>query len=48
MLKFIEFALLAVSLLIIFGLVAVSPRTQASVPEISETSDVEVSPLPKL
>jgi hypothetical protein len=48
MLKFIEFALLAVSLLIIFGLVAVSPRTQTPVPKIPETSDTEVSPLPEL
>jgi hypothetical protein len=35
MLKFIEFVLLAVSLLIIFGLVAASPRTQTSVPEMT-------------
>jgi hypothetical protein len=48
MLKFIEFALLAVSLLIIFGLVAVSPRTQTSVPEIAESTDVESPSLPRL
>ncbi|HZU09336.1 MAG TPA: hypothetical protein VFA02_05485 [Pseudacidobacterium sp.] len=48
MLKFIEFALLAVSLLIIFGLVAVSPRTQASVPEIAESTEAEAPVLPKL
>jgi glutamate carboxypeptidase len=49
MLKFVEFGLLAVSLLIIFGLVASSPRgPQPTVPEIAEAGDAEISPLHKL
>ncbi|HLH36664.1 MAG TPA: hypothetical protein VKX41_18475 [Alloacidobacterium sp.] len=49
MLKFIEFGLLAVSLLIIFGLVASSPRgPQPSTSDILEANETEISPLPKL
>jgi hypothetical protein len=49
MLKFIEFGLLAVSLLIIFGLVASSPRSsQPAVPEVAEAGEVEIGPLRKL
>jgi len=49
MLKFIEFGLLAVSLLIIFGLVASSPRSpQPDASEIAETGDVEIAPMHKL
>jgi hypothetical protein len=48
MLRFIEFGLLAVSLLIIFGLVASSPRgTQPVAPEIAE-GDPEIGPLRKI
>jgi hypothetical protein len=48
MLKFVEFGLLAVSLLIIFGLVAVSPRNAPpAAPEIAEAGDVEIAPLRK-
>ena len=43
MLKFVEFGLLAVSLLIIFGLVASSPRgPQPAAPEVSEAGEAEV------
>jgi hypothetical protein len=49
MLKFIEFVLLAVSLLIIFGLVASSPRSpQPIVREIADGGEAEISPLSKL
>ena len=49
MLKFIEFGLLAVSLLIIFGLVASSPReSQPAAPELMEAPDAEITPLHKL
>jgi|GEM_PF-5217944 hypothetical protein len=48
MLKFIEFALLAVSLLIVFGLVTVSPCAEASLPETTESGEVEAPALPKL
>ena len=49
MLKFVEFGLLAVSLLIIFGLVASSPRNpQPMVSEIAGTDETEISPLTKL
>lgn len=49
MLKFIEFGLLAVSLLIIFGLVASSPHSpQPNLPEITEAGETEISPLTKL
>ena len=49
MLKLIEFGLLAVSLLIIFGLVATSPRvSKPAVPEIAEAGDAEIGPLRKL
>jgi len=49
MLKLIEFGLLAVSLLIIFGLVASSPRsTEAPAPELVEAGDSEIAPLRKL
>ena len=49
MLKFIEFGLLAVSLLIIFGLVASSPRgPQPAVSEVAEGGDGEIGPLRKL
>jgi len=49
MLKFIEFGLLAVSLLIIFGLVASSPRgPQPTVPEVAEAGEVEITPMHKL
>lgn len=48
MLKLIEFGLLAVSLLIIFGLVASTPRgTDAAAPEMVE-ADPEIVPLRKL
>jgi hypothetical protein len=48
MLRFIEFGLLAVSLLIIFGLVATSPRvSKPAVPEIAE-AEAEIGPLRKL
>lgn len=48
MLKFVEFGLLAVSLLIIFGLVAASPRnTLPAEPEIAEAGDAEIAPLRK-
>ena len=46
MLKFVEFGLLAVSLLIIFGLVATSPRN--SQPEIAEAGEAEIPPMRKL
>ena len=46
MLKFVEFALLAVSLLIIFGLVASSPRSpQPTGPELGEAGEPEITPL---
>lgn len=49
MLKLVEFGLLAVSLLIIFGLVASSPRSpQPAASEIAETGKAEVTPLRKL
>jgi hypothetical protein len=49
MLKFVEFGLLAVSLLIIFGLVATSPRSQQpTVPEVAEAGEVEIGPMQKL
>jgi|HubBroStandDraft_1064217.scaffolds.fasta_scaffold536291_2 hypothetical protein len=49
MLKFVEFGLLAVSLLIIFGLVATSPRSQPpAAAEIAEASEPEIGPLQKL
>jgi hypothetical protein len=49
MLKFVEFGLLAVSLLIIFGLVASSPRSpQPLAPEIGEAGETEIAPLRKL
>jgi hypothetical protein len=49
MLKLIEFGLLAVSLLIIFGLVASSPRSpQPVVSEIPEAGETEITPLHKL
>jgi hypothetical protein len=49
MLKFVEFALLAVSLLIIFGLVASSPRgQQPNAPDVLEAGETEISPLQKL
>ncbi len=48
MLKFVEFGLLAVSLLIIFGLVATSPRNQPPAAEIAESGEPEVSPMQKL
>lgn len=48
MLKFVEFGLLAVSLLIIFGLVATSPRNQPPTVEIAEAGEPEISPLQKL
>jgi hypothetical protein len=49
MLKFVEFGLLAVSLLIIFGLVASSPRgQQPPAPEVSEVGEAEIVPLHKL
>lgn len=48
MLKFVEFGLLAVSLLIIFGLVASSPRSpQPPVSEI-EAGEPEITPSHKL
>ena len=47
-LKFIEFGLLAVSLLIIFGLVATSPRNQPPAAEIAEAGEPEISPMQKL
>jgi len=49
MLKLVEFGLLAVSLLIIFGLVASTPRSsQPAAPEISEAGETEIAPLHKL
>jgi hypothetical protein len=49
MLKFIEFGLLAVTLLIIFGLVASSPRgPQPAASDLLETGEAEITPLPKL
>jgi hypothetical protein len=49
MLKLVEFGLLAVSLLIIFGLVASSPRSsQPAVSEIAEAGDAEITPRRKL
>lgn len=49
MLKFVEFGLLAVSLLIIFGLVATSPRNQQPAdPDVIEAGEPEASPLHKL
>ncbi len=49
MLKLIEFGLLAVSLLIIFGLVASSPRSsQPAAPEITDAGEAEIGPLHKL
>lgn len=48
MLKLVEFALLAVSLLIIFGLVATSPRSQQPATEIAEAGDAEITPRKKL
>jgi hypothetical protein len=50
MLKFVEFGLLAVSLLIIFGLVATSPRSQqpTAAADITESSEQEITPLQKL
>lgn len=49
MLKLVEFGLLAVSLLIIFGLVASSPRgPQPAASEIAEAGDSEITPLRKL
>lgn len=47
MLKLIEFGLLAVSLLIIFGLVASTPRsTETPAPDLVE-ADTEIAPLRK-
>ncbi|HYK37697.1 hypothetical protein [Alloacidobacterium sp.] len=49
MLKLVEFGLLAVSLLIIFGLVASSPRSpQPVASEASEAKEAEITPLRKL
>ena len=49
MLKLIEFGLLAVSLLIIFGLVASTPRgTEAAAPDLVEAADAEIAPMRKL
>lgn len=49
MLKFVEFGLLAVSLLIIFGLVATSPRgPQPNATDILEGGETEIGPLQKL
>ncbi|WP_158750735.1 hypothetical protein [Acidobacterium sp. S8] len=49
MLKLVEFGLLAVSLLIIFGLVATSPRVpQPPISEIAESGETEITPLHKL
>lgn len=49
MLKLIEFGLLAVSLLIIFGLVASSPRgSQATTSEIADAGETEITPMPKV
>ena len=49
MLKLVEFGLLAVSLLIIFGLVASSPRSpQPTASEIAEAGDTKIAPLRKL
>jgi hypothetical protein len=49
MLKLVEFGLLAVSLLVIFGLVASSPRSpQPPVSDIVEAGEPEVTPLHKL
>jgi hypothetical protein len=50
MLKLVEFGLLAVSLLIIFGLVATSPRSQhpAATADITESGEPEITPLQKL
>jgi hypothetical protein len=49
MLKLVEFGLLAVSLLIIFGLVATSPRSQSqAVAEIAEAGETEITPMHKL
>jgi hypothetical protein len=49
MLKFIEFVLLAVSLLIIFGLVASSPRSaQPTASDLLESGETEIGPLRKL
>ena len=49
MLKLIEFGLLAVSLLIIFGLVASTPRgTETAAPEMVEAAEPEIAPLRKL
>jgi hypothetical protein len=49
MLKFIEFVLLAVSLLIIFGLVASSPRgSQSAASDILDSGEAEIGPLRKL
>jgi hypothetical protein len=49
MLKLVEFGLLAVSLLIIFGLVASSPRSShPDSSEIAEAGDTKITPLHKL
>ena len=49
MLKLIEFGLLAVSLLIIFGLVASTPRSaDSAAPELVEAAETEIAPLRKL
>jgi len=49
MLKLVEFGLLAVSLLIIFGLVAASPHSsQPAVSELGEGGETEIGPLQKL
>lgn len=49
MLKLVEFGLLAVSLLIIFGLVASSPRNpQPAASEIGEAGEPKITPLRKL
>ena len=49
MLKLIEFGLLAVSLLIIFGLVASTPRSkETAAPELVEAADTEIAPMRKL
>ena len=49
MLKLVEFGLLAVSLLIIFGLVATSPRSQPqAASELPEAGEAEITPMHKL
>jgi hypothetical protein len=48
MLKLVEFGLLAVSLLIIFGLVASSPRAPQPSSSEGAEADAEVAPLHKI